>query len=158
MTKTRKIFVIGLLVLLFTAFGSAFAFTPLSLNGTTWTAPVTSVTSIQPNGTSTTSFGLEIKFTFQSGDFLSGTFTVVGPSVITSPTYYFSAILHGESLSIVAAPESGGSPTYIIHARIMEVFEHSWNGTPPSATMFVKGISFKDGSQFEGSLTEEPSS
>jgi len=153
MTRTGKIFIVGLLVIFFTALGGALAYTPTSLNGTTWTASATSVTSIQPNGTSTTSFGLEMEFTFQSGDFLSGTLIIVGASVSTSATYYFSAILNGDSLSIVAAPTSGGSPTLLIHARIMPPPGHHW-GTPSPATMFAKGISFKDGSQFTATLAE----
>jgi len=149
MTKTVSIFIVGLFVLFIATAGSAFAYGSSSLNGTTWVG--TNVTLITTGGTVTTTNTLSIgPFTASTTDhdLLSGTltFTPSGSSPIP-----FSAIQDEESLSIVAV---GSGFSYIIHAHIIHQHHHGGRNNQP-ATMFIKGTSLLDGSQFEGTLTEQ---
>ncbi len=147
MKRTGSIFIFGLLVLFLAGVGSAFAVTTTSssLNGTTWSGNITLMTA---GGAATSASTFSISFTFDSDtnpDFLSGTFTEG-----TNAAVPFSAIREGCSLSIVAEG-------YIIHADIFYP-RGGWRqkSTTPT-TMYIKGKSLNDGSQFVGSLTQ-PSS
>jgi hypothetical protein len=144
MTKTGRLFIVGMLVLLFTSAGSAFAHTSSSLNGTTWTGQ--SITLITAGGTATSTITFSITFTFESSTsypgFLAGTFSQAGGDPIA-----FSALRSGNSLSIAAEG-------YIIHADIVYPFAGRHRGTTTPPTMQIRGKNLTDGSQFVGALTQ----
>lgn len=148
MKKTGIMFVAGLLVLVFTAAGSAFTGTSSSLQGTTWLGTaLTQVQTTDTSSTTTTPFCITFSYDSQTEpDFLAGTFAE-GSSCSSGTA--FSAIKDGRSLSIVAVD-------WEIHADI--IWGHGgWHGhgTTTPSTMVIRVKDFSDGHQDEGTLTEQ---
>lgn len=156
MGKTRNIFVAGMLILLFIVCNASDVMSSpdfATLEGSTWTNPTAdTVSAFTPDATATTSPTITIIFNFASGDFLGGTFAINKSGALP-----FSAVLDGGDLSIVAVASttSGAAAGYKMHATIMPGFNQhgKWSSSQP-ATMFIKGFSLLDGTQFEGTLTE----
>jgi hypothetical protein len=144
MRKSFGLLAAGLFIFLLA--GNALACEQFSLNGTSWTGTVTTITSA---GAETTSASFVIN-TITTGTpdtaFLYGTFTADTPTPASALA--FSAIQEGNSLAITAIG-------FDISANISGYWgHHNHGGTQPSAVMTIRGRSLADGSMFEGTLTE----
>jgi len=147
MTKTRNMFVVGLLVLFFSAAGIAFAAGPTPLKGTTWAGDMISVTTAGVVKSPPNVFSISFQTESDDLGLLSGTFTdVAKPSGVS-----FSAVRDGHTLSIVAVG-------YIINAEIIRgkiLTGEASKVTKLTPTLLIKGKSLTDGSQFEAILTQK---
>ncbi len=152
MKKSVSIAVVWIFVFFSTSLASALPAVPLPLGGTTWTG--NSIALVTTAGTITDKNRLRIYFMENPGKpgLLYGTLTFT-PSGFTQVP--FTAIRHGNSLSIVARTIGIGytGAIYLIKADIVQFYKRK--GTAAAfGTMQVRGKSLEDGSQFEGALTE----
>lgn len=152
MKKVMSIPLVWLFILFSSYFASALAAASLSLDGTTWTG--NSITLITTAGTITDKNELSIYFMGNQAKpgLLYGTLTFTLSGFTQVP---FTAIRHGNSLSIVAHATGIGytGASYLIRADIVQSYKHKGTAAT-SGTMQISGESISDGSQFEGALTE----
>ncbi|MDR3557855.1 MAG: hypothetical protein P4L55_24110 [Syntrophobacteraceae bacterium] len=151
MKTALRITVVWLLVLFPTSFATALA-AGSPLGGTTWTG--NRIALVTTAGTITDQNTLSIFFMENPAKpgLLYGTLTFT-PSGFTQVP--FTAIRHGNSLSIVAHTTDIGytGASYLIEADMAPSGKRK-GANSTAATMRIRGQSLSDASQFEGALTE----
>jgi hypothetical protein len=154
MRRTRNIFFVGLFILLFAAAGSAFAHHFLSFDGAEFQGTVTQVSPAETTPVTSTP---TVTIQFASGTTECGTMTVT-PSGGTATTYNFSAILDGNLLRLVAVPQGGGTPSYLVNGTIVCAFGSWHQHGQKTASLLFQATSLSDGSLLEGTLTQQTTS